>query len=138
MSVPRRLVYSGTVTLVFLGACISGEVHGQEIPCTEEIRTLCADVQPGGGRILQCLQANEARVSPVCAQRVNDLQQTVSGPLGACRDDWMALCYHSRALPGRQEMVQCLQVYQATLSPGCQKALQGVSGKRQPFRGTSP
>jgi hypothetical protein len=135
---PRRFVFSGAVALGFLGVCISGEVRGQEIPCTEEIRALCPDVQPGGGRILQCLKTNEAKLSPACTGRVNDLQETVSGPLGACRDDWVAYCYHPRASTGRQEMIQCLQVHQAKVSAGCKKALQKVSGKRQQPRGTIP
>ncbi len=138
MSMPRRFVCSGAVALGVLGACISGEVRAQEIPCTEEIRTFCADVQPGGGRILQCLKANEAKLSPGCVQRVNDLQEFVSGPLGACRDDWATLCYHPRASTGRQEMIQCLQAQQAKVSAGCQKALQGVSGKPQQKRGMMP
>jgi len=131
MRIPRRFVFSGAVALGFLGACISGEVRAQEIPCTEEIRTFCADVQPGGGRILQCLKANEAKLSPACTGRVNDLQETMSGPLGACRDDWAALCYHPRASTGRQEMIQCLQANQAQVSAGCQKALRERTGARR-------
>jgi hypothetical protein len=138
MRMPRRFVVFGVVVLGLLGAGISGEVRGQEMPCTEEIRTFCADVQPGGGRILQCLKANESKLSPACIGRVNDLQGTVSGPLGACRDDWTALCYHPRAATSRQEMIQCLQAHQAKVSAGCQKALQDVSGKRQQPRGTTP
>jgi len=121
-----------------LGACISEEVRAQEIPCTEEIRTLCADVQPGGGRILQCLKTNESKLSPACTGRVNDLQETVSGPLGACRDDWATLCYHPRVSTGRQEMIQCLQAHQAKVSAGCQKALQSVSSKRRQPGGMMP
>lgn len=135
---PRRFVCSGAVALGLFGACISGEVRAQEVPCTEEIRTLCADVQPGGGRILQCLKTNESKLSPACTGRVNDLQEFVSGPLGACRDDWAALCYHPRASTGRQEMIQCLKANQAKVSASCQKVLQGVSGKRQQPGGTTP
>ena len=138
MRIPRRFVVSGAVALGLLGAGISGEVRGQEVPCTAEIRTFCFDVQPGGGRILQCLKANEAKLSPACTGRVNDLQGTVSGPLGACRDDWAALCYHPRASTGRQEMIQCLQANRANVSAVCQKALQSVSGTRQQPRGTAP
>jgi hypothetical protein len=138
MNMPRRFVCSGAVALGLLGACISGEVRAQEIPCTEEIRTLCAGVQPGGGRILQCLKTNESKLSPACTGRVNDLQETVSGPLGACRDDWAALCYHPRVSTGREAMLQCLQANQPKVSSSCQKALQGVSGKRQQPRGTTP
>ena len=138
MRIPRRFVVSGAVALGLLGAGISGEVRGQEVPCTAEIRTFCFDVQPGGGRIIQCLKTNEAKLSPACTGRVNDLRETMSGPLGACRDDWAALCYHPRASTGRQEMIQCLQAHQAKVSAGCQKALQGVSGKRQQPGGTMP
>jgi hypothetical protein len=35
-------------------------------------------------------------------------------------------------------MIQCLQANQAKVSPGCQKALQGVSGKPQQKRGMMP
>jgi len=138
MRIPRRFVVSGAVALGLLGAGISGEVRGQEVPCTAEIRTFCFDVQPGGGRILQCLKANEAKLSPACTGRVNDLQAAVSGPLGACRDDWAALCYHPRASTGRQEMIQCLQANQAKVSAGCQKALLGVSGQRKRTSETTP
>jgi hypothetical protein len=126
MNMPRRFVLSGAVALGFLGACIS-VVRAQEIPCTEEIRTLCADVQPGGGRILQCLSANEAKLSPACTGRVSDLQAFVSGAVGACRDDWAAYCYHPRASTSRQAIIQCLQANRANVSAGCQNALKGVS-----------
>lgn len=138
MNVLRLLFFSGAVAVGVVGLMLPGAVLAQEIPCTEEIRTFCADVQPGGGRIMQCLKTNEAKLSPACTGRMNDLQGTVSGPLGACRDDWTALCYHPRASTGRQEMIQCLQAHQAKVSAGCQKALQGVSGKRQQPRGTTP
>jgi hypothetical protein len=34
--------------------------------CGAEQRTLCGNVPPGGGRILECLAANYARLSPEC------------------------------------------------------------------------
>jgi len=134
----RQLFVCGAVAVGVFSLVRSDAVRAQEIPCTEEIRTFCADVQPGGGRILQCLKENATKLSPACTGRVNDLQETVSGPLGACRDDWVAQCYHPRASTGRQEMIQCLQANQATLSAGCQKALREVSGKRQQQRGMKP
>jgi hypothetical protein len=127
MNMPRRFVCSGAVALGLLGACISGEVRAQEIPCTEEIRTFCADVQPGGGRIMQCLKTNEAKLSPACTGRMNDFQATVSGPLGACRDDWVAYCYHPRVSTGREAMLQCLQANQPKVSSSCQKAPRGTT-----------
>ena len=136
MTVPRRF-FCGPIAVGFLGLLMAGVVHAEDIPCTEEIRTLCADVQPGGGRILQCLKNNESKLSMACAQRFHDLQEFVSGPLGSCRDDWMAYCYHPHASTGRQEMIQCLQANQPKVSTDCQKALQGAGGKsrQQPREG---
>jgi Cysteine rich repeat len=34
--------------------------------CGADVRTLCAGVAPGGGRIVQCLAANAAALSPAC------------------------------------------------------------------------
>ncbi|WP_349628209.1 cysteine rich repeat-containing protein [Bradyrhizobium sp. S69] len=34
--------------------------------CGGDVRALCADVPPGGGRIVQCLAAQAAQLSPAC------------------------------------------------------------------------
>jgi len=139
MNVLRQLFFCGAIAVGVVGFTPSDAVRAQDVPCTEEIRTFCAVVQPGGGRIIQCLRANEAKLSPACVKRIDDLLAAFSGPVGAaCRDDWAALCYHPRASTGRQEMIECLQANRANVSPGCQKALQGVSGKPQQKRGTHP
>ena len=139
MKVLRWFLVPGAVACGLLCGALPHAVRAQELPCTEEIRTLCANVQPGGGRILQCLKANEAKLSPACVRRVDDLRAAFSGPVGsACRDDWAALCYHPKASTDRQAMLQCLQANRAQVSAGCQRALQSVSGTRQQPRGMAP
>lgn len=34
--------------------------------CGADIRAVCAGIQPGGGRLLQCIQANPDRISQGC------------------------------------------------------------------------
>jgi hypothetical protein len=36
--------------------------------CGADIRSLCAGVQPGGGRIVQCVASNAASLSPACKE----------------------------------------------------------------------
>lgn len=53
--------------------------------CKQDIRNLCLDTPPGGGRILQCLVQNQANVSAACNRALNDtgarsVIEVVEGP----------------------------------------------------------
>jgi len=139
MKRPQQILWLGVVALGLVGGAMPPAGQADEMPCTPEIQAYCADVQPGGGRIIQCLKSNEAKLSMACTKRLHDLQETLSGPLGICRDDWVAYCYHPRAATDRGGIIDCLQTYRAQLSSACQKALQEVGGmQRQRSRGMTP
>jgi hypothetical protein len=141
MNRPWHIIWLGLLALGLVVDAAPSQAQTQEMPCTDEIRQYCADVQPGGGRVLQCLKANESKLSPACMRRIDDLQATFNTPVGAaCRDDWAALCYHPRASADRQAMAQCLQANVTKVSAGCQKALQEAGGmqQRQRSRGMTP
>jgi cysteine rich repeat protein len=36
--------------------------------CDEDVKKLCPDIRPGGGRILQCLRGQESNLTPACHQ----------------------------------------------------------------------
>ena len=36
--------------------------------CDEDVKKLCPDIRPGGGRILQCLHGQQSNLSPACRQ----------------------------------------------------------------------
>lgn len=38
--------------------------------CEADLRKLCAGIQPGGGRLAQCLQQNAASVSQPCKEKL--------------------------------------------------------------------
>jgi hypothetical protein len=134
-----QLLWLGVVALGLGGGFFPGVGFADEMPCTTEIQAYCADVQPGGGRILNCLKQSEAKLSPACVMRIADFEQAWSGALGACRDDWAAYCYHPRAATDRQGIVECLQTNRTMLSSPCQKALQGAGRmERQRSRGMTP
>lgn len=41
--------------------------------CRDDLKSLCADVKPGEGRLLDCLKKNEAKISKRCNSALNDV-----------------------------------------------------------------
>jgi len=139
MDALRHLFFCGVVVVGVIGVGGSWPVGAQELPCTDEIQRFCADVQPGKGRIVECLRRHEVQLSPACVQRIADFESTINTPVGrACREDWAALCYHPRAATDRQAMLDCVKAHRAKVSAGCRKALDDASGKPQQRRGIVP
>ena len=49
----------------------AGGAHNLQLmrkACDEDVKKLCPDIRPGGGRILQCLRGQESNLSPACRQ----------------------------------------------------------------------
>jgi hypothetical protein len=72
LSVPKLL---GVVVLIAVGAYDGGNVaralgaqdrKAIQQACATDYQSLCSGVQPGGGRIIACLQQNAAKLSPPC------------------------------------------------------------------------
>jgi Cysteine rich repeat len=52
--------------------------------CGPDLRKHCATTMPGGGRMLACLQSNEAQLTPVCKAQLPAMAE--------CRDEAVKLC----------------------------------------------
>jgi hypothetical protein len=68
----RDLALATILTAIF-AATLSSVVHSEELSrsalrqaCVHDVRTLCAGVTPGGGRIKQCIVEKYAQVSDGC------------------------------------------------------------------------
>jgi Cysteine rich repeat len=53
-------------------------VNEARAACATDIQTLCAGVQPGGGRIFACLKEHKDKVSDGCKKAVMKATQTPS------------------------------------------------------------
>jgi len=40
--------------------------------CRDDLKNYCADVKPGEGRLLQCMEKNDAKLSKRCTQAMKD------------------------------------------------------------------
>ncbi len=40
--------------------------------CRDDLKTYCSEIKPGDGRLLQCLQKNDAKINKRCKQALKD------------------------------------------------------------------
>jgi hypothetical protein len=63
-----------------LAAAFVSSASAQSLPanvsqaCSGDYRKLCADVTPGGGRIIACMKARQTQVSEACRAALRDEQ----------------------------------------------------------------
>jgi hypothetical protein len=93
-------------------------------PCLLDIDRLCHGVQPGGGRIRQCLKKHAAELSPACKQNLNTFIEHVQEIKASCEGDADKFC--SGVIPGRGAVARCLRGRLPDLSPACRKDLEEV------------
>ena len=69
MTYLRTLVIAVGVTLPTLAFAQQGAVRGA---CMNDIKTLCGSVQPGGGRIRDCIREHRGQLSGGCKMALAD------------------------------------------------------------------
>jgi hypothetical protein len=67
MNFARALVITIGVTFPTLALAEPGAIRGA---CMNDIRTLCAGVQPGGGRIRDCIKEQRSQLSQACKMAI--------------------------------------------------------------------
>jgi hypothetical protein len=120
---------SGLVIMTAL--LLSGSVAlAQGKPCASDIKKLCAGIQPGEGRIKDCIKSHLTDLSPTCEDRV--LTVAVTGKV--CKTDVTNLC--AGIVPGSGGIRACIKTHMAEVSDSCKNAMsQTVAGKKILGRG---
>lgn len=121
-----------TLTLVVSAVLLSLGVARADNACSADAEKLCAGVMKGEGRVLACLQGNQAQLSPACKQLVGALGGKVNEIGKACGDDVMVFCPNVKTGEGR--VLKCLVTNGAKLSETCQKVVQGLEEKSAEFK----
>ena len=66
----RRALFAAALFATATGALAQAPTEAQKSAirsaCSADVRSLCAGVAPGGGRIIQCISNNAASLSPAC------------------------------------------------------------------------
>lgn len=89
--------------------------------CKPDVDKLCAGIPAGGGRILSCLKANSAKVSPDCKTELAAIKKKAQAIGDACQGDVYEYC--PSVEPGKGAVLKCLSSNSANLTPACQKVV---------------
>ena len=69
---PQTVVIQSASTAVSdSGPNLVGEVPQALGGCADSIKEFCANVMPGGGRMIQCLEKNTAALSRACTKNID-------------------------------------------------------------------
>ncbi len=89
--------------------------------CVGDIQTFCQGIQPGGGRMVQCLVQHKQQLSPACKIHIAEVAEQVKEVHQACEDDIMTFC--PGVEPGGGRIAQCLKANKASLSIECKATI---------------
>ena len=109
--------------LLLSGAVAVAQEAGK--PCAGDIKTLCAGIQPGEGRIKACIRSHLTDLSPTCQDRV----LTVAVTRKVCKTDVTKLC--AGIVPGTGGIRACMKLHMAELSDPCKDAMSQTAAGRK-------
>ncbi len=123
----RGFVRSAVVVTVAVEILAASGVRADD-PCADDIKQLCAEVRLGGGRLQECLQQNQARLSGACTAKLEAGARDVRSRMQtfglACRKDMIRVC--SEVRPGKGRILACLGRNRDHLSSSCEAEVEQI------------
>ena len=122
----RRMMF--TIALALSAAALAAPAGAQgnlekldkayrEGPCSTDLKSYCARIQPGDGRIADCLAQNFRQIQPACRSLIAAARNKFDAMAEACKGDAEKLC---KGVPHREgRVLSCLKSREASLSAAC-------------------
>jgi Cysteine rich repeat len=114
----QKIIWTSGLTVLLLAAA---DAMAQEAPvrraCAADLQQHCAGVEPGEGRLRDCVQQNFAAFSEPCKQML--LSNIVV--VRACREDVQKTCPGIQ--PGGGRIQACMKDHFAEYSESCKRAI---------------
>ncbi len=95
--------------------------------CDPDLRQFCVGVQPGGGRLVQCLSSHTGELSAACGNMISAAGRGGAKLRAACDQDLQRFCVDVQ--PGRGPLVQCLSSHTPELSAACGNLIAAIHRK---------
>jgi hypothetical protein len=120
-SVVPAMVFAVSAAVAQTGGSVptAGGAH-LRAACAGDLQRFCVGVQPGGGRLIQCLAARTRELSEGCRNVI----ATAGGGVklrAACGDELQRFCVGVR--PGEGRLIQCLAAHTREVSAACENVI---------------
>jgi hypothetical protein len=96
--------------------------------CGEDLQRFCAGVQPGGGRLVQCLSSHTNELSAACGNVIAAAGRGGAKIHAACDQDLQRFCVGVQ--PGGGRLVQCLSSRTSELSTACGNMIAAIQARK--------
>jgi hypothetical protein len=128
MRILERLLLGGAMVALLSSSHALAAAKGEKGACKADAQKLCSDVQPGEGKLIECLKTHQAELSPQCTTNMKAAEQTMKQVSDACEPDIEKYCFEAPI--GKGGMASCLKKHQADLSAGCKDAIAKAKSKK--------
>jgi Golgi apparatus protein 1 len=135
MSNPKEECMKRVIVLAALLAAVgsvAAEEQGGPGACRADAEKLCKGIEPGQGRIAQCLKEHEAQVSGDCKAHIAKMREQMQAFNEACKADVEKSC--KGVEPGQGRMMGCLRKNEANLSAPCKEQIAKMDERREHMR----
>jgi len=124
----RMVPVVAAAAVVSVLALVSAPVTStaQTRPCAEDMKTFCADVTRGGGRLLKCYEERKDKMSAACRGWAETAKANAAVVKETCSKEIDARCNSEKGDP--LEMLDCLQSNYVDLSTVCREKLNSFKG----------
>ena len=120
----RTMIATALLILSAAAPALAADKANLREACSQDVKQLCSGVQPGGGRMMQCLRDHADKVSDGCKQAMQAARAASENIREACGQDVKQLC--PDAQPGGGGIRQCLRANADKVSDGCKQAIQAA------------
>lgn len=117
----KNVLAIGAALLLFGSTALA---QGRARACVDDIKKLCASVDPGGGRVAGCVKEHLNDLSPPCQNLVAEATTAAK----ACAADLKQHCADARR---RVAKVACIKSALANLSDDCKSAVSQIAAERK-------
>ena len=75
LALPLLALCAGSASAQTAATLTADQAQALRTACSADVKKLCGDVQPGGGRVVQCMQTKREQATPPCQAALGALSK---------------------------------------------------------------